>query len=374
MIGRRQIATVHRVLLAAVGVILAPPGSAQTLETAAAPPARSTKRFHEVPDFEFTEASGRVVARADLLGEPWIAVPFFTSCPGPCPRLSADIRRYLHDQLADTDVRIVSFTVDPARDTPEVLAAYRDSYRADPERWWFLTGEPAVLHAFLRAGLYFSVQVPTREQAEELDLDVALLEIAHSTRLPVIDAEGRIAGWYSCGGEHGPGALTETEIEGNFARLLARARFLDGRSSRLPLVNATLNATTFVLLVLGLAAIKRGRRERHALLMRTAFVASAAFLACYVYYHSVVLPASGGPTRYHGVGWRRPAYYALLISHVALAVVNLPMVLRTLWLAHRQDWERHKRLARKTFPIWLYVSITGVLVYLILYHGNPLPS
>jgi uncharacterized membrane protein YozB (DUF420 family) len=140
----------------------------------------------------------------------------------------------------------------------------------------------------------------------------------------------------------------------------------------LPAVNASLNGLAAVLLVAGLLAIRSGRRERHATLMRAAFVTSALFLACYLYYHIAV--AAGEPTRYHGAGWRRPAYLALLLSHTVLAVVNLPMVLRTLWLAHKQRWDAHRRLARRTFPIWLYVSVTGVLVYVVLYHFNPTPA
>jgi uncharacterized membrane protein YozB (DUF420 family) len=140
----------------------------------------------------------------------------------------------------------------------------------------------------------------------------------------------------------------------------------------LPAVNAALNGIAAVLLVWGRVAIHRGRREQHARLMRAAFAVSAAFLACYLYYHFAV--ARGQPTRFHRTGLERTAYLALLLSHTLLAVVNLPMVLRTLWLAHREDWERHRRLARWTFPIWLYVSVTGVLVYAVLYHFNAPPA
>ena len=137
----------------------------------------------------------------------------------------------------------------------------------------------------------------------------------------------------------------------------------------LPAVNASLNALATVFLLAGLVAIKRGARERHALLMRAAAIASAAFLACYLYYHFAI--ARGEPTRFHGTGWKRAAYLALLLSHTVLAVINLPMVLRTLWLAHKERWDAHRRLAKLTFPMWLYGSVTGVLVYVVLYHLNP---
>jgi uncharacterized membrane protein YozB (DUF420 family) len=138
----------------------------------------------------------------------------------------------------------------------------------------------------------------------------------------------------------------------------------------LPLVNACLNAGAAGLLAAGLWAIRRGRKSLHARLMVSAFVASAAFLASYLYYHFVVIPEVG-VTRFNRTGWLKTAYLALLASHVVLAVVNLPMVIRTLWLARCERWEAHRRLARLTYPIWLYVSVTGVIVYLVLYRWNP---
>jgi protein SCO1/2/putative membrane protein len=346
--------------------------------TAGAVEARAPQRFGTLPTFEFTEASGRKVTREDLAGAPWIAVPFFTSCTGPCPQLTADVRAMLHDQLAGTDIKIVSFSVDPEHDTPEVLEAYRASFTADPERWWFVTGDKPYMYAFLRGSLYLSVQEPTQEIADDLGQTLDMLEIAHSTTMVAIDAEGEIAGYYPAGGEQDVrGGLTREQIATSFERLLARVRYLEQGPSNLPLVNASLNGIAFLFLCAGLVAIKRGRRAGHAALMRAAFVSSAAFLACYLYYHTVVLPATGGPTRYNGEGWRRTAYLAMLASHVVLAIVNLPMVLRTLWLAHKERWESHKRWARVTLPIWLYVSVTGVAVYLVLYHWNPaaaLPS
>ena len=108
----------------------------------------------------------------------------------------------------------------------------------------------------------------------------------------------------------------------------------------------------------------------HQRLMVAAFLVSAVFLASYLTYH-LGPQKELGPTKFNGSGFWRTAYYGMLISHVLLAVVNLPMVLRTFWLAHRERYDDHRRLARLTFPIWLYVSVTGVLVYLALYPFNP---
>ena len=141
-------------------------------------------------------------------------------------------------------------------------------------------------------------------------------------------------------------------------------------SSPLPALNASLNAGCCLCLVIGLILIKRGRRAAHARAMLGATAFGAAFLAGYVYYHFVVQPELG-PTKFHGTGWTRPAYFALLISHVVLAAANVPLVIVTLLRAHRQDWERHRRIARVTWPVWFYVSVTGILVYLVLYHWNP---
>ena len=142
-----------------------------------------------------------------------------------------------------------------------------------------------------------------------------------------------------------------------------------GEPTDLPALNAALNATATVLLIVGLRSIRGGKRELHRFVMLNATLVSAAFLGSYLYYHLRV-QSEVGPTPFRREGAVKTAYYVMLASHVILAMVNLPMVLRTLWLAHREDWVRHRRLARWTWPIWFYVSLTGVLVYLALYHWN----
>jgi len=140
--------------------------------------------------------------------------------------------------------------------------------------------------------------------------------------------------------------------------------------SSLPAFNASMNGLCCTCLCLGLWWIKRGRKEAHARAMIGATLFGALFLAGYVYYHFVV-QTEVGPTRFNGTGLTRPAYFALLISHVVLAAANVPLVLVTLWRAWKKDWPRHRRIARVTWPVWFYVSVTGVLVYFVLYHWNP---
>ena len=131
--------------------------------------------------------------------------------------------------------------------------------------------------------------------------------------------------------------------------------------SFMPGVNAALNASSATLLVLGLAAIRRGRRELHRRLMVSAFAASAVFLVGYVLYHY-----AHGDTQYQGEGAIRIVYFAVLITHVLLSIVMLPMILTTFYLAARERFATHKKLARWTLPIWLYVSVTGVVIYFML--------
>ena len=130
----------------------------------------------------------------------------------------------------------------------------------------------------------------------------------------------------------------------------------------LPAVNASLNATAGVFLISGYLMIRRRRIERHRACMLAALVTSALFLTSYLTYHYYA-----GSKPFPGTGWTRPVYFTILISHIILAIVVLPMALLTVWRAWKERFEQHARLARWTLPIWLYVSVTGVIVYLMLY-------
>ena len=135
--------------------------------------------------------------------------------------------------------------------------------------------------------------------------------------------------------------------------------------SSLPALNAGLNTATTLLVLLGYWFIKQKAWIGHALCMILAMITSTLFLISYLTYH-----AHHGSTHFTGQGWIRPIYFLILITHTILAVVIVPMVLRTFYLAARGRFDRHKRLARWTFPIWLYVSVTGVVIYWMLYQGR----
>jgi uncharacterized membrane protein YozB (DUF420 family) len=133
-----------------------------------------------------------------------------------------------------------------------------------------------------------------------------------------------------------------------------------------PAINASLNGSCAVLLVLGYMAIRGRRIVTHKLLMLCALGVSIAFLTCYLYYHLVI--RKGQPTRFTGEGLARPVYFAILLSHTGLAIVVAPLALITAYLGLRDRLSRHMALARWTLPLWLYVSVTGVVVYWMLYH------
>jgi len=130
-----------------------------------------------------------------------------------------------------------------------------------------------------------------------------------------------------------------------------------------PALNAFLNGTSAVLIGAGYYCIKTGRRATHKRLMLSAFVTSTLFLISYLYYHLVL---RAGVTHFKGEGVWRPVYFSILISHTFLAVVVVPFILLTLYRALKGNFGRHKAIARWTFPIWMYVSVTGVVIFVML--------
>ncbi len=136
--------------------------------------------------------------------------------------------------------------------------------------------------------------------------------------------------------------------------------------SKLPHLNAILNATSGALLLAGLYFISRRRVAAHLRCMLAALVVSVVFLISYLVYHY-----QHGSTKFAGQGFIRPVYFFILLTHTVLAVVIVPLIIVTLTRALRGDFGRHRRIARWTFPLWLYVSVTGVVVYLMLYQLYP---
>ena len=131
----------------------------------------------------------------------------------------------------------------------------------------------------------------------------------------------------------------------------------------LPTLNALLNTLTMILLVIGRVQIKSGNRQAHKSIMLAALASSAAFLISYVIYHYQV---GSVPYPYHD--WTRPVYFVILIPHIILAAVMVPFILGAVYFAFRQRFDRHVRIVRFIWPVWMFVSVSGIIVYLMLYH------
>ena len=132
--------------------------------------------------------------------------------------------------------------------------------------------------------------------------------------------------------------------------------------TELPTLYTIFNACALLHIILGLTMIKMGQKKAHIASMVIALLFSTAFLGCYLYYHY-----HAGHVRFAGQGWTRPVYFTILFSHIPLAVVSLPLIIMTVLPALRQRFDKHKRMAKWTVPVWLYVSVTGIIIYMMCY-------
>lgn len=300
---------------------------------------------HRVPDFRLVERSGRTVSRRDLIGQVWVADFVFTSCQRTCPAMNSHMYG-LQDKAPGA--RFVSFTVDPRRDTPEHLATWVATQRLSKGSWDWLGGASHETMQEVANGFL----LPAGRNREE---------IVHSARFVLVDRYGRIRGFYRVVDEE-----SLEPVEPELARLEADLKGLLRQPAlpvkKLPAVNACLNGTSFVLLCLGLACIKAKKVGAHKACMLGALTVSAIFLVSYLTVHYFL-----GSTAYPGQGWLRPVYFSILLTHMVLAGVVAVLAPLTVYRALRQQIDRHKSLARVTFPIWLYVSVTGVVIYFMLY-------
>jgi protein SCO1/2/putative membrane protein len=344
----------------------------------------------EIGDFTLLDQNGQTVTAADLRGKPWVASFIFTKCAFACPNLVKKIYD-LNRQVQDVDVRFVTITVDPEYDTVAKMKQYADIYEATPERWLFLTGEKGEVYRLIRHG--FKVAAWETFGTERLPG----FEFAHSLSLVHVGADGKVLGMYASGNENEIQALQRV-LEGKIetppenrpappaavpegqapAFIKPPATSKTGRGStgrlpdwaaRLPATNAMLNALATVLLLVGFSAVKARRIPLHKRMMLLSFAVSVVFLASYLTYHFTLQKYTGTHGRkFDGDGIAKTIYYAILITHVSLAATVPVLAPLTIYRGLKQDWIRHRRIARITFPIWLYVSITGVIIYGMLYH------
>ena len=348
-----------------------------------------------LPDFELAECRGRTVSKADLLGQPGLAAFTFTRCAGPCPIVNAEMKK-LQEATRDIPLRLVSITVDPARDTPDVLKFHADQLGADPDRWWFLTGDKTDIFKLITGGF--------RVRVEDDPNPKPGFEVIHSIEIMHVNEQGVVVGRYNARddvqmarlkrvvlgkltpeeaqrlndapvapkSDHaGPtsGAEDPSDSEPVGVEIQTLPRPVPEWVLRLPSVNALLNGLATLCLIVGYVLIRRGARSAHASAMISAFITSAVFLGTYLTYHIALRHYTGsGSQPYQGPESLRIPYYCILIPHIALAPFATGLALVTLKEAWKKNWPQHRWLARITFPIWLYVSVTGVIIYLMVYH------
>jgi protein SCO1 len=306
------------------------------------------KELRAVKPFTLQTSDGKTFDPQSLRGKVWIAHFFYTTCTGGCTK-TAPTMMALQKAFAGSkrDVALVSISLND--DSPDALKRYAQDLGADPDQWQFLTGPKAGVHEIVQKVFFQSAQISGSEEPGK--------EIDHAFNLVLVDAQGEMRGYI------------DGSKPGNVAALVSRTRELVGPKFVLPAINAGLNGLCAVLLVAGYVAIRNRRETFHKLCMMSALVVSMIFLASYLYYHFVVL--DGQPTRFQGEGWVRPVYFAILLTHTVLAALVAPLALYVAYQGLRDRRPRHVKVARWTLPIWLYVSITGVVVYWMLYHLYP---
>ncbi|MBI4309865.1 MAG: DUF420 domain-containing protein [Candidatus Omnitrophica bacterium] len=295
-----------------------------------------------VKDFKLKDQHGKDITLADFKGKLWVADLIFTTCSGICPMMSKNMLG-LHQAFAHlNDVRMVSISVNPENDTPQVLSGYAKKY-GEGKNWIFLTGPRAEIQ---------KLAVESFKMGDMKEI------VFHSALFVLIDRRGQIRGYY------------DGTDEDRLAQLYKDLPLLERERGPLPLmptINASLNGLAGVFLLLGFLAIKRRDKVAHRKWMISAFVCSALFLCAYVYYHATTHLL----TRYQGQGMGRAIYFFILGTHTPLAVLIVPFIIMAIRHAIRGEFQKHKRITRWLYPAWMYVSVTGVLIYLMLYVFKP---
>jgi protein SCO1/2/putative membrane protein len=287
-------------------------------------------------------------------------------------------------------VQFVTITVDPEHDTVERMKRYADVYEADPDRWRFLTGEQKQVERLIRHGFKVSAW-------EQFGTDrLPGYEFAHSLSLVHVGADGKVLEMYSSDVEselvtlervlkgrietpprHRPAPPAPPEVnppDAPQSGAAVRRAANDGASpmpawaQRLPATNAMLNGLATLLLLVGFSAIKAGNVRFHKKMMLFAFGVSVAFLTLYLVHKGAMYHFTGTfNKKIEATGSVAAIYLCILASHVVLAISVPFLAIVTIRHGLKDNRLQHRRLAKVTFPIWLYVSVTGVIIYWMLY-------
>ena len=332
----------------------------------------------EIVDFSLIDQTGTTITKRDLLGRPWVANFIFTRCRLECPLVCQKIYE-LEKELQAADVRFVTITVDPEVDNVATMKAYSENFNAVPERWLFLTGNSEDIGRLLRYG--FKVSALRNTTPDVLPGE----EWAHSLSLVLVDADGKVRGRFDSSrtdlNDLRRVLLGQASVPAKNQPLPVNATIDPPRNPdsvtkravpawvlRLPTTNAALNGLSALLLLIGYFAVKARMLDLHRRTMLLAFGVSVLFLTTYLTYHFALHHYTGESSRrYTGTGLFRTVYFTVLISHVILAMIVPVLAIITIRRGLKRDWVAHKRIARITFPIWMYVSVTGVVIYVMLY-------
>jgi protein SCO1 len=302
---------------------------------------------YPIKPFTLTDQDGKEFSSDILRGKVWVAHFFYSDCSEGCGITERKMKEFQNLVRGKPDILLVS--IDLNEESPEVLRSLATALKAESGQWYFLTGPKKQVFDLVRNSFMFAVEEYKDKPADK--------RIGHTFNLCVVDREGRECGYVEGKDENTVGDLLSA------VRGAAASRYL------LSNVNALLNFLSGVLLVLGYVAIRRKQLALHKACMLSALASSTVFLGCYLYYHFAVL--AGQPPRFVGSGVIWYVYIAILLSHTILAAVVAPLAVTVAYLGLRNKLARHVRIARWTLPIWLYVSATGVVVYLMLYRLYP---
>lgn len=340
----------------------------------------------EVDDFTLLDQTGKPFTKQDLLGKPWIVNFVFARCPSQCPMTSRMMMEF-DKTVSNVDMRMVTITVDPEYDDVDVMQRYAEIWGADPKRWLFGTGEPEHVFQLIREGF----KVSTWENVGTARLPG--MEFAHDNNIIHVGATGKILGRYDSTDPKEMSTLRrvlkgQIETPEKFQPVVIEAREaqektvldyvksinvdplekLPNWAKKLPATNAMLNALATLLLILGLSAIKAKQVGLHKKMMLYAFGVSCIFLISYSTYHYAFHHYTGLRGKpFEKTGMIKIVYFSILYSHIILAALVPILALTTIVKGLRENWDSHRRWAKVTFPIWLYVSVTGVIIYWMLY-------
>ncbi len=337
-------------LLGAVAIFVFSGTSVESLQ----PEGRQTS-LGTVSSFSLIDHEGNKFREKQLSGHIWVVDFIFTRCRGQCRNMTRNMDK-LRNHLPNS-VRFLSISVDPSFDRPDVLRDYRSEMNVNHPDWWFLTGKENEIKKLIM-GSFNLAYGKAPEDSDNL--------LTHSNRFVLLDGKRRIRGYYRSGDEKELEQLTK---DVRFLRWEQKAKDRPQQSvlgilplAWLPEVNSMLNLLAGLLLFLGLLMIRLNRKTEHVACMISALVCSGLFLICYLTYHSY-----HGATPFPGTGYLRVFYFSVLLSHTILAGLLPFLVPFLLYYAITEQFSTHRTWGRWVLPIWLYVSATGVLIYLLLY-------